>query len=99
MQMRTKCFSEAPSGREPRAAGDSNTPGDGGESAPGSEGTGEEFLGPAPEQGSSDILTNTPETGKETNAPAIAAGVITGVLTAALLALWVRKKWPEWKDD
>ena len=80
-------------------AGDPDAPGDGGESTPDTEGKGEEFLAPAPEQGSSDILTNTPETGEETNAPAIAAGVITGVLTAALLALWVRKKWPEWKDD
>ena len=40
-----------------------------------------------------------PATGEENNAPAIAAGVVVGALSTGLFALWVRKKWPDWKED
>lgn len=63
------------------------------------EGTGEDLLVPAPEGESAGASVITPDTGKENRAPAIAAGVASGVLAAGLSALWMLKKHSDRKDE
>lgn len=60
-------------------------------SAPDQEGSAEDLLSPPLEENIGTNTEITPETGRENHAPAIAAGVVVGVLTAALLFLWFRK--------
>lgn len=61
-------------------------------SAPDQEGSAEDLLSPPLEENIGTNTEITPETGRENHAPAIAAGVVVGVLTAVLLFLWFRKK-------
>ena len=67
-------------------------PSDGSEIAPDTGDSADDFLTSQPESNVNGEITITPETGREKRAPAIAAGVIVGALTAGLLALWIKEK-------
>ena len=59
---------------------------------PDAEDNADELLTSDPESDNDGEIVITPETGRENRAPAIAAGVVVGMLTVGFIVLWVKKK-------